>query len=63
VTIEETLICYADKFYSKTNGGSPSAKTIPEVARHLQKYGRRQVATFIRWAARFEDVVLDPDAL
>ncbi len=58
VTIEEELICYADKFYSKTNGGVKAAKSVHEVARHLKRYGRRQAETFIRWAARFEGLIL-----
>ncbi len=58
VTIEEELICYADKFYSKTNGGVEAAKSVQEVARHLKRYGRRQAETFIRWAARFEGLIL-----
>jgi uncharacterized protein len=61
VTIEEELIAYADKFYSKTNGGTEAAKSAAEVARHLKKYGRRQVDTFIRWAARFEGLIIDQD--
>ena len=58
VTIEEELICYADKFYSKTNSGVEAAKSVHEVARHLKRYGRRQAETFIRWAARFEGLIL-----
>ncbi len=58
VTIEEELICYADKFYSKTNGGVEAAKSVQDVARHLKRYGRRQAETFIRWAARFEGLIL-----
>jgi uncharacterized protein len=62
VTIEEKLIAYADKFYSKTNGGTETAKSAEEVARHLKKYGRRQAETFIRWAARFEGLTINQDA-
>ena len=61
VTIGEKIVCYADKFYSKTNGGPAIAKTFPEVVNKLRKYGRRQAGTFIRWAQRFEGLVLDPE--
>ncbi len=61
VTIEEELICYADKFFSKTNGLSEGAKSTQDVANHLKTYGRRQAETFIRWAARFEGLVLNLD--
>ena len=59
VTVEEELICYADKFYSKTNARPQRAKSAPEIVQYLRKYGRRQAETFIRWAAQFEGLVLD----
>ena len=59
VSIEETLICYADKFYSKTSGRRTAEKAFPEVVRKLRRYGRRQTETFIRWAERFEGLVLE----
>ncbi len=61
VTMEEKLICYADKFFSKTNGQPENAKSAADVARHLERYGRRQAETFIRWAARFEGLLLTLD--
>jgi uncharacterized protein len=62
VTIEEELVCYADKFYSKTNGGPEKARRVAEIVQQLKKYGPHQAVTFIRWAARFENVFLDPNA-
>ncbi len=59
VTIEEKLICYADKFFSKTNGQSEKAQSAQNVVNHLKTYGRRQAETFIRWAARFEGLILN----
>lgn len=61
VSVEETLICYADKFYSKAADRLTAEKTFPEVVRKLRRYGRRQTETFIRWAERFEGLVLEPD--
>ena len=61
VSIEETLICYADKFYSKTGDRRTPEKTFPQVVRKLRRYGRRQMETFIGWAERFEGLVLDKE--
>ncbi len=61
VSIEEKLICYADKFYSKNGGRLTAEKTIPEVVRKLRRYGQRQAQTFIRWAERFEGLVFDQE--
>jgi uncharacterized protein len=61
VSVEEILICYADKFYSKAGDRLTAERTFPEVARKLERYGRRQTETFIRWAERFEGLVLDQD--
>ena len=61
VSIEEKLICYADKFYSKDSGRLTAEKSFPEVVHKLRRYGQRQTKTFIRWAERFEGLVLDQD--
>ncbi len=61
VTIEEKLICYADKFFSKTNDQSKKAQSAQNVVNHLKTYGRRQAETFIRWAARFEGLIINQD--
>ena len=61
VSIEEALICYADKFFSKTNAAREKAPSASQVARRLKTYGRRQVATFTRWAARFEGLIINQD--
>lgn len=45
-TTEEKLICYADKFFSKSRDLS-TAKTIDEVVKSLQKYGEDQLQRFM----------------
>lgn len=51
-TLEEQLICYADKFYSKS---SPDReKTIEQAALSLRKFGEEGVVKFMEWAKRFE---------
>lgn len=51
-TIEEQVICYADKFFSKTH--LDREKTIGEAERSLAKFGPEGVERFRRWAADFE---------
>ena len=51
-TIEEKLICYADKFFSKTR--PDHEKTIEEAERSLAKFGNDGVLRFREWARLFE---------
>ena len=51
-TIEEQIICYADKFYSKSH--PEREKTIEQAAKSLEKFGTEGVVRFREWAARFE---------
>ena len=50
-TIEEKLICYADKFFSKTR--PDHEKTIEEAERSLAKFGNDGVLRFREWARLF----------
>ena len=51
-TLEEQIICYADKFYSKS---SPDReKNIEQAANSLRKFGEEGVTRFMEWATRFE---------
>lgn len=51
-TIEEIIVCYADKFYSKSH--PERERTVEQTARSLEKFGQEGVAKFLTWAARFE---------
>lgn len=51
-TREERLICYADKFYSKSH--LERTRTVEQTARSLEKFGAEGVAIFMRWAEEFE---------
>lgn len=53
-TPEEQLICYADKFYSKTH--LDREKSIEKAIKSLEKYGQEGVKRFKRWVALFEDI-------
>lgn len=51
-TLEEQLICYADKFFSKTH--LDREKTVPQAERSLAKFGEEGVERFRHWANIFE---------
>lgn len=50
-TIEEIVICYADKFFSKTNGCQE--RSVEDVANLLSRYGTEKAAIFLSWHERF----------
>lgn len=49
--LEEIVICYADKFFSKTNGSQE--RSAEEVAGLLARYGTQKVTIFQNWHHRF----------
>ena len=50
--LEEQVVCYADKFYSKSH---PDRQlSVADTARSLEKFGREGVQTFLEWAKMFE---------
>lgn len=51
-TLEEQVVCYADKFYSKSH--PERERTIEQTAQSLQKFGEEDVQRFLAWAERFE---------
>jgi len=51
VTIEEQLICYADKFFSKDGNGRE--KSVDEILESLMRYGAPMAERFRGWAERF----------
>lgn len=50
-TVEETIICFADKFYSKTR--PDEEKSVDGAVRSLAKFGEEGVARFRIWCERF----------
>ena len=54
-TLEERLICYADKFYSKTRLGED--KPMVKIRQHLWKYGSDTVFRFDEMQQFFEPTV------
>jgi uncharacterized protein len=54
-TLEERIICYADKFYSKNGHGHPvMEKSAEEIVRSLSPYGQDKVDRFLSWHRQFE---------
>jgi len=51
VSLEEQLICFADKFYSKTK--LDKEKTVDKVIRGLSRYGEESVKQFEAWHKLF----------
>ncbi|MBR2777044.1 MAG: HD domain-containing protein [Prevotella sp.] len=50
--LEEQVVCYADKFYSKTNLGSE--RSVVDAMRSLEKFGWDGVHRFQKWVDMFE---------
>ena len=51
-TLEEQLICYADKFFSKTR--LTQEKTVEQAKHSLEKFGAEGVMRFQQWIEMFE---------
>lgn len=51
-TIEEQVICYADKFYSKTH--PEREKSYEQAVKSLSKFGEAGLVRFARWKEIFE---------
>jgi uncharacterized protein len=53
LTIEEQIICYADKFFSK-NGKKAKEKSVETILGGLKRYGPDKVKRFQTWVEMFE---------
>ena len=51
VTLEEQVICFADKFFSKTH--LDREKSVEKARRSLERYGAEGVARFDHWCQLF----------
>ncbi len=52
-TLEEKIITYADKFYSKDPDKIGSIKTVEKIRQKLSKHGDQKVKTFDKWHKKF----------
>ena len=46
------MICYADKFYSKSH--PERERTVEQTAESLKKFGEAGVLKFLAWAKKYE---------
>ncbi|MDA8403904.1 MAG: HDIG domain-containing protein [Desulfobacteraceae bacterium] len=53
VSLEERIVCYADKFFSKKPGKDQEEWPVEMVLKSLEKYGLQKVARFTEWLALF----------
>lgn len=51
-TLEEQVVCYADKFFSKSH--PDRVLSVEQAAASLEKFGQQGVRKFLQWAATFE---------
>ena len=54
LTIEEQIICYADKFFSKNGRSAGNEKTVANILKTLERYGKDKVQRFQKWVEIFE---------
>jgi uncharacterized protein len=54
VSIEEQIICYADKFFSKNGNDQLAEKPIADIIDNLRRYGPDKVQRFESWVKKFE---------
>ena len=54
VSIEEQIVCYADKYFSKNGNGRPAEKPIEEIIASLKRHGPEKVQCFESWFKMFE---------
>ena len=54
VSIEEKIICYADKFYSKNGQDNDREKSVGEIVDSLKHYGQDKVRRFQVWVELFK---------
>jgi uncharacterized protein len=53
VSIEEQIICFADKFYSKDTDFLKQAKTLETVRREIARFGKDKLERFDKWVKMF----------
>jgi uncharacterized protein len=53
VTLEEEIICYADKFFSKSPNGNGKEKPVSKILLGLSAYGEDKIEKFMAWHKKF----------
>lgn len=55
VTVEEQIVCFADKFYSKDEDGLTEEKPVSRVREIISKYGEQYLRQFDEWLELFKE--------
>jgi uncharacterized protein len=55
ISIEEQIICFADKFFSKNGKMDRCEKSVEDILKSLQRYGPEKVIRFQKWMQLFEN--------
>ena len=55
VSVEEQIICFADKFFSKNGHTDVHEKSVEEILKTLRPYGPEKVACFQSWVQLFQE--------
>ncbi len=58
ISLEEQIIAYSDKFFSKESDGSVRIRTVDEIITDLSNYGEEKVNIFKKWLKKFEGIAL-----
>ena len=53
LSIEEKIVCYADKFFSKKGFPEGTEKSVEEITKHLALFGREKGVIFQEWMQLF----------
>ena len=54
VSIEEEIICFADRFFSKNEKCLTKEKSVERIRKGLMRYGKDQVKKFDQWQKKFQ---------
>lgn len=55
ITLEEKIICFADKFYSKSEHRLFSEKTVAQIREEMARYGTGKLKQFDEWTIFFKE--------
>lgn len=53
LTLEEEIICYADKFFSKSTNGNGKEKPVSKILQALSTHGEDKAEKFMAWHSKF----------
>jgi uncharacterized protein len=53
VTLEEEIVCYADKFFSKSTNGNGTEKPMEKIIKGLSSHGEEKAKKFMAWHSKF----------